>query len=81
MPNAKGRRRKFGSIRRLPSGRYQVRYPGPDGVVRPADDTFATKGDAENWLTLKEAEILDGDWIDPDAGEILDARLRLDLDR
>jgi len=71
MPNSRGRRRRFGSIRKLPSGRYQARYPGPDGVIRPADDTFATKTDADNWLTVKEAEILDGDWIDPDASEVL----------
>jgi integrase len=71
MPNAKGRRRRFGSIRKLPSGRYQARYPGPDGLMRPADDTFATKTEADNWLTMKEAEILDGEWIDPDASEIL----------
>ena len=71
MANSKGCRRRFGSIRRLPSGRYQARYPGPDGVMRPADDTFATKIEAEEWLTLKEAEILEDDWIDPDAGEIL----------
>ncbi|HXT91741.1 MAG TPA: site-specific integrase, partial [Trebonia sp.] len=71
MANSKGRRRRFGSVRRLPSGRYQARYPGPDGVMRPADDTFATKTEAEQWLTRQEAEILDGDWIDPDAGEIL----------
>lgn len=71
MPNSKGRRRRFGAIRRLPSGRYQARYPGPDGVIRPADDTFGTKRDAEEWLTRKEAEILQDDWIDPDAGEIL----------
>ena len=71
MPNGKGRRRRFGAIRRLPSGRYQARYPGPDGVVRPADDTFETKTDAEVWLTRKEAEILEDDWIDPDAGEVL----------
>lgn len=70
MANGKGRRRRFGSIRKLPSGRYQARYPGPDGVLRPADDTFATKGEAEDWLTVKEAEILEGDWIDPDAGEV-----------
>ena len=71
MPNAKGRRRRFGAIRRLPSGRYQARYPGPDGVVRPADDTFATKTEAEEWLTVKEAELLEGEWIDPDASAIL----------
>jgi integrase len=71
MANSKGRRRRFGSIRRLPSGRYQARYPGPDGVMRPADDTFATKTEADNWLTRKEAEILDDEWIDPDAGAVL----------
>jgi integrase len=71
MPNAKGRRRRFGNIRRLLSGRYQARYPGPDGVTRPADDTFATKGDAEDWLTLKAAEMLEDEWIDPDAGAVL----------
>jgi integrase len=71
MANSKGRRRRFGAIRRLPSGRYQARYPGPDGVVRPADDTFATKGEAEDWLTLKEAEILEDDWIDPEAADVL----------
>jgi integrase len=70
MANSKGRRRRFGSIRRLPSGRYQARYPGPDGVDRPADDTFTTRADAEDWLTLKEAEILEDDWIDPDAGNV-----------
>jgi integrase len=71
MANGKGHRRRFGTIRKLPSGRYQARYSGPDGVTYPADDTFATKGEAERWLILKEAEILDGDWINPDAGEIL----------
>ena len=38
--------------------------------MRPADDTFETKTQAEEWLTLTEAEILQDDWIDPDAGEI-----------
>ena len=34
--------------------------------MRPADRTFPSKTDAEIWLTLKEAEILNGDWINPD---------------
>jgi integrase len=70
MPNSKGRRRRFGTVRRLSSGRWQARYPGPDGVMRPADDTFETKTRAEVWLTRKETEILDGDWIDPDAAQV-----------
>ena len=71
MPNSKGRRRRFGAVRRLPSGRWQARYPGPDSIVRPADDTFATKTEAEVWLIRKEAELIEGEWIDPDAGTVL----------
>jgi hypothetical protein len=63
-------RRRFGRVRRLPSGRWQARYQGPDSVDRAAPETFGTKTDAEVWLTLKEAEIRRGDWIDPDAGKV-----------
>jgi hypothetical protein len=45
--------------------------PGPDGVMRPADRTFPSKTDAESWLTRNEAEVLDGEWINPDAGKVL----------
>ena len=31
MANAKGRRRRFGALRQLPSGQWQARYRGPDG--------------------------------------------------
>lgn len=68
MPRKSKGRRQFGRIRKLPSGRWQARYPGPDGVLRPADRTFATKTDAGLWLDKKRAEIEDGRWIDPDAG-------------
>ncbi|GII81765.1 hypothetical protein Sru01_67470 [Sphaerisporangium rufum] len=54
----------------MPSGRWQARYPGPDGIDRPAPDTFTTKKDAEIWLTRQEAAILDDEWIDPDAGKV-----------
>jgi integrase len=63
-------KRRFGRVRKLPSGQYQARYPGPDGIDRPAPQTFKTKGDAEIWLTLKEAEIRRGEWLDPDAGKL-----------
>lgn len=64
------KKRRFGRVRKLPSGRFQARYPGPDGIDRPAPETFASKTDAEVWLTMKESEILRGDWLDPDAGKI-----------
>jgi integrase len=63
MPGAKSR--QFGSVRALPSGRFQARYRGPDGRLRSGPHTFARKSDAARWLTLKEAEIRRGDWIDP----------------
>ncbi|MFI6811937.1 hypothetical protein ACIBG7_05990 [Nonomuraea sp. NPDC050328] len=50
-------KRRFGRVRRLPSGRYQARYPGPDGIDRAAPHTFATKKEAEIWLSKKETEI------------------------
>ena len=64
------KRRHFGRVRKLPSGRYQVRYPGPDGVLRPASTTFERKRDADLWLSAKEAEIARGEWLDPEAGKI-----------
>jgi Phage integrase, N-terminal SAM-like domain len=62
------RRRRFGRVRRLPSGRWQARYPAPDGTDRPAPSTFPTKADADAWLVNVEADMLRGDWFDPDAG-------------
>lgn len=69
MGNKKGRR-QFGNIRRLASGRYQASYLGLDGLRRTADHTFDTKTDANNWLTVKQSELLRGDWIDPNRGRI-----------
>jgi integrase len=63
-------KRRFGRVRQLRSGRWQARYAGPDGVDRPAPGTFASKTDADIWLTLKEAEIRSGDWVNPDDGRV-----------
>ncbi len=68
MPGRKTR--SFGTIRKLPSGRWQARYRGPDGLLRSAPHTFAYKADASKWLALTEAELLSGGWIDPQAGRI-----------
>jgi hypothetical protein len=50
------RKRGFGSIRKLRSGRYQARYGGPGGATVTAPHTFATKVAAEMWrgLALRE---------------------------
>ena len=63
-------KRRFGRVRKLPSGRWQARYPGPDGVDRPAPETFARKSDAERFLSLAEAQLVGRSWRDPDAGRI-----------
>ena len=63
-------KRRFGRVRRLPSGRWQARYKGPDDIDRPAPHTFAAKADAERWLTLTEAEIVRGEWLNPDRGRL-----------
>jgi hypothetical protein len=44
----KGGHRRFGSIRRLPSGRLQIRYPGPDGRMRTGQETYERISDAES---------------------------------
>jgi integrase len=64
-------KRRFGRVRRLPSGRWQARYKGPDGIDRPASSTFATRTDAERWLLLTEADIIKDNWLNPDAGRVL----------
>ncbi|AVH21711.1 tyrosine-type recombinase/integrase [Nocardia cyriacigeorgica] len=63
-------KRGFGSVRKLPSGRWQARYRGPDGQMRPAPRTFATKKSAEQWLSTTEVQILQGDWIDPERSKV-----------
>jgi integrase len=68
--NNKGRKRRFGSVRKLPSGRFQARYPGPDGLLRTAPETFATQTAAEEYLVDIEADMRRGEWIDPDAGKV-----------
>lgn len=63
----------WGSIRQLPSGRYQARYTGPDGLSYTAKTdagagmTFGTKTDARTWLRKTHQSIVDGTWESPEA--------------
>ncbi|MDX2292087.1 MULTISPECIES: tyrosine-type recombinase/integrase [Streptomyces] len=71
MANRKGRRRRFGTVRQLASGRWQARYRDPlSGETKSAPQTFATKTDADVWLTTIEAEIIRGTYQAPDAGKV-----------
>ena len=55
-------KRTFGRIRRLPSGRYQCAYIGPDTLLHQAPRTFDTRDDGEAWLTDVRREISRGEW-------------------
>jgi len=60
------RRRRFGHVRQLPSKRWQASYTDTDGRRHTAAETFERKRDAEQWLSLIEAQLLRGQWINPD---------------
>ncbi|MFF4574866.1 hypothetical protein [Streptomyces sp. NPDC001410] len=65
MANNQGRRRRFGSVRQLKSGRWQARYRDPNmGQLRSTEETYATKTDAEVALSLIESDITPGQWSD-----------------
>lgn len=63
------KRRPFGRIRRLPSGRYQVRYPDGAGRDIPATTTFATKSDAAAFLAKVQTDMASGKWRNPRLGQ------------
>lgn len=64
-------RRRFGRVRKLPSGRCQARYSTPDGREHPASDTFASKTAAERWLSAVETDMARGQWVDPRSRQLL----------
>jgi hypothetical protein len=64
-----GRRKQrepFGRIRKLPSGRYQAAYTGPDTALHKAGATFETLLDARGWLTDERRQIDAGNWTAPE---------------
>ncbi len=65
------RRRQFGNVRKLPSGRWQARYEVEGGRSVTAPTSFATKAEAARWLAAVETEQARGTWVDPGAGSTL----------
>lgn len=57
-----GKRRGFGRLRQLPSGRWQASYTGPDAKLHKAPRTYATQVDAEGWLATERRKIDLGTW-------------------
>lgn len=66
-PKARKRREAFGSVEKRDSGRYRVRYTGPDGLWHNAPSTFDNLTDARNWLAVQKASITTGTWGDQQA--------------
>jgi hypothetical protein len=60
-------RKNWGAIRKLPSGRFQASYIGPDSRRHNAPDTFKTKTQAGTWLASKRTGIQEGTWLADDA--------------
>jgi integrase len=56
------KRRGFGRLRQLPSGRWQAAYTGPDGKLHQARRTYAQEHDAEGWLAGERRKIDLGTW-------------------
>jgi integrase len=63
-------RRQFGSVRKLPSGRWQAGY-WHLGRRHIAPVTFAFKADANAYLSSVETEVRRGLWIDPGGAQVL----------
>jgi hypothetical protein len=65
---SKRERRACGSVRRLSSGRWQVRYRDLSGVMHTGPHTFTSKADAARYLATVEARPTPGQLGRPQAG-------------
>lgn len=63
------RRNEWGSIRKLPSGRFQARYR-VDGIEYAAPGVFRTRQDATAYLAQVRTDLGRGVWTDPLAGKV-----------
>jgi integrase len=64
----KRNKRTFGTVRKLPSGRYQARFTTPTGELKTAPETFTSKLEADSWLAGIRTDLNRGKWINPNAG-------------
>ena len=58
-----GSKRSFGQLRKLPSGRWQAGYTGPDTHLHMAPTTFTAKIDAEAWLIDERRLVESKEWL------------------
>jgi integrase len=70
MPRKKKTRKQresWGRLRKLPSGRIQAAYTGPDLALHKALSTFQSFEDARAWLAAERGSIDAGSWVAPAA--------------
>ena len=60
--NSKSKKSGFGTVRKLPSGKYQARYTAPNGKQVAAPTTFETLGTARKFLSMTESAIIQNKW-------------------
>jgi len=65
LPVTPRRRRGFGAVERLPSGRIRARVLGPDGRYVSAPATFASRTDAAVWVDVQRTDLVRGLWKPP----------------
>ncbi len=68
MPRPKTGRPSSGTVEKLPSGRYRVRFTGPDGARHKAPVTFEDVKAARLWLD-REMKSIENDpegWQSPE---------------
>ena len=80
-PRRRRRPRESGRVRQLASGRWQARFPAPEGHPQagrlfPAPHTFDTKFDAETWLGSQVQDAKASAWEAPEPGASTRPRLR-----
>lgn len=68
------KRRQFGQITKMRSGRYQARYVGPDGKLHTSPvGTYQRKSDAEAWLNAERRLIELESWSPPTVRAVRDS--------
>lgn len=69
MGKKKSGKSSFGTVRHLPSGQWQARYPAEDGRRMNAPHTFATSREAHDHLAKVQADRSRGTYHDPRSGK------------
>ena len=65
LSRVRRKRRSWGAVEQLPSGRFRARALSADGRYLPAPMTFTSRRDAAVWLDIVHADMVRGLWEAP----------------